>query len=81
VTWNARAVADVLLRHHCVKAWFNGHNHDGAYAEQEGLPFITFRAMLHKPDTTSFAIIRLFSDHMEITGFGREPSRTLTFRQ
>jgi manganese-dependent ADP-ribose/CDP-alcohol diphosphatase len=81
LTWNSGVVTAMLLRHHCVKAWFNGHNHDGAFAEQDGLPFITFLAMLHKPDTTAYAIIRMFPDHMEITGFGREPSRNLAFRQ
>lgn len=78
--WNAGVLTAMLLRHHCVKAWFNGHDHDGAFAEQEGLPFITFRAMLHEPGTTAYAIIRVFSGHMEITGFGRETSRTLAFR-
>jgi len=80
LAWNSRAVTDMLLRHHCVKAWFNGHNHDGAFAEQDGLPFVTFRAMLHKPDTTAYAVIRVFPGHMEITGFGLETSRTIAFR-
>ncbi len=79
--WNADKVSAILLRHHCVKAWFNGHHHDGGFAERDGLPFITFRAMLHEPGVTAYSMIRVFSDHLEITGFGREPSRTLAFRR
>lgn len=78
--WSASQVLALLEAHSCVKAWFNGHNHQGAYVLHQGLHCMTFRSVLHQPDTTAGAIVRIFSDHLRIEGKGREASRTLQFR-
>lgn len=78
--WNAPAVLKVIERHRNVVAWLNGHNHAGAFAIHEGVPFITMRGMVETADTTAFATAQIRPDRMIITGQGREPSRELVFR-
>ena len=43
-------VIDVFDRHPCVRAYFNDHHHAGNFAERKGIPYVTFRSMLHQPD-------------------------------
>lgn len=74
--WNAAAVMELLDRHPCVIAWFNGHNHAGAEAVRNGVPYLTFKSILHHPDTTAYAVVRITADRLEIIGRGREASRS-----
>ena len=78
--WNHEAVLAVLDRHPCVAAWFNGHNHAGHFIERKGIPYVTFRSLLHEPGITAFAIIDIHADRIVITGHGREESRVLPLR-
>lgn len=39
-------VLELIGSYRCVKAWLNGHNHAGAYAEYQGIHFITFNGMV-----------------------------------
>lgn len=75
--WNPGDVLALIDKHPCVLAWFNGHNHAGDFAERKGIPYLTFRSMLHHPDTTAFSIIDVHADRIVVTGHGREISRTL----
>jgi predicted phosphodiesterase len=75
--WNPEAVLAVIDKHPCVVAWFNGHNHAGDFAERKGIPYLTFRSMLHQPETTAFSIIDVHADRIVVTGHGREISRVL----
>jgi 3',5'-cyclic AMP phosphodiesterase CpdA len=78
--WNADEVLAVLDRHPHVVAWFNGHNHAGAFAVRDGVPFLTLRGMVETRDTSAFATAQVLSDRIVLTGHGREPSRELVFR-
>jgi 3',5'-cyclic AMP phosphodiesterase CpdA len=78
--WNADDVLAVLDRHPHVVAWFNGHNHAGAFGVRNGVPFLTLRGMVETRDTSAFATARVLSDRIVLTGHGREPSRELMFR-
>ena len=78
--WDASEVLAALGRHRNVVAWFNGHHHDGGFAQVEGLPCLTFRGMVETPDTNAFATARFLEDRVIIAGCGREPSRELVFR-
>lgn len=79
--WNAEEVLAVIDRHPCLRACFSGHNHEGAESVRNGVPFITFKSMLHRPGITAFSLIRLFEDRLEIEGQGRERSRTIALKQ
>jgi manganese-dependent ADP-ribose/CDP-alcohol diphosphatase len=79
--WTAEAVVALIDQHPCVVAYLNGHNHAGAETVRKGVPYITFKSLLHQPDTTAFAIIRLFADRLEIVGHGREKSRNFPLKR
>ncbi|WP_367875058.1 metallophosphoesterase [Luteolibacter sp. Populi] len=78
--WNHAEILAVLERHPCVMAWFNGHNHAGDFVERNGLPYVTFRSMLHHPENTAYSIVEVHADRVLIRGFGREVSRELKIR-
>jgi manganese-dependent ADP-ribose/CDP-alcohol diphosphatase len=79
--WNCDGVLAVIDRHSCVVAYFNGHFHDGAEVMRKGVPYITFKSVLHEPDVNAFSAIRLFADRLEIIGNGREKSRVIPLRK
>ncbi len=79
--WNSDEVIAVIDRHPCVAAYFNGHHHDGAQVIRDGVPYITFKSILHEPGVNSFSAIHLFADRLEIEGNGREVSRVLAIRK
>ncbi len=70
--WNDRKIQEVLAAHPAVKAYFNGHNHAGAYGEKDGIHYLTFAGMVDTPDNTSYAIVRIQKDRILIQGFGRQ---------
>ena len=78
--WNNREIIAVIERHPCVRAYLNGHNHDGAEEMHNGVPYITFKSLLHEPEVNAWSVIRLFEDRLEIEGNGREKSRVIALR-
>lgn len=78
--WNSAEIIAVLEKHPSVAAWFNGHNHAGDFAEKNGIPYVTFRSMLHHPENTAYSIVEIHTDRVSIKGFGREVSRELKIR-
>lgn len=77
--WNDGRVLELLVQHRCVKAYFNGHYHEGRYTEYEGVHFVNFKGLVDTP-VNSFATVILRGDHIVIDGHGREPDRTLKIR-
>ncbi len=61
-------------------AYFNGHNHAGNYVERDGIHYVNFHGMVDTPDSSAFAIVEIAGDRLEIQGFGREPSHSLTLK-
>ena len=55
-----------------VVAYFNGHNHAGNYGVKNGIHYVNLKGMVETSDTTSFSIVRVFKDRLEVDGFGRE---------
>jgi predicted phosphodiesterase len=74
--WNAGEVLAIIDRHDTVRAWFNGHNHAGNYAERNGVHYITFKGMLDTEEN-AYSVVRLTPTHLFIEGMGREEDRTL----
>lgn len=79
--WNADEILALIDRHPAVAAYFNGHNHKGAEEIRNGVPYITFKSVLHEPEVNAFSAIHLFADRMEIEGNGREKSRVIPLRK
>jgi manganese-dependent ADP-ribose/CDP-alcohol diphosphatase len=77
--WNAAEVLAHIEPHPSVKLWLNGHEHNGNYTVQAGIHYLNFKGMLDTTET-AYAVLSFHHDRVEVAGFGREPSRTLTLR-
>lgn len=76
---NYADVLPILQKHNNAIAWFAGHNHAGSYCISNNVHFVTFRGMVETPSSSSYAVVDVFSDRLEIRGSGREENRTLRF--
>lgn len=74
---NAPAVKALIEKYSNVFAWFNGHVHISKWVEQNGVNYVSFKGMVEK-DTNAFCIVSVFTDHLDIKGYGEEVSRILT---
>lgn len=75
--WNDDKIQEMLVTHPSVKAYFNGHNHAGAYGEKDGIHYLTFKGMVDTPSQTSYSIIRITKDRIMVEGFGRQENLEL----
>lgn len=78
--WNDKDVIKELEAAGNVVAYFNGHNHAGNYGFKNGIHYVNLKGMVETADTNSYSIVRVFKDHIELDGFGREPDRELYFK-
>jgi len=76
---NSREVLELLPKYPGVLAWFAGHNHEGNYIKTGSTYHVTFKAMVETESENSFAMVRVFGDRVEISGYGREVSRRLEY--
>ena len=74
---NPEAVLAVMDQAGGVVAWIAGHDHAGGYALRRGVHHLTLQGLCETKDSTAFAVVRLFPDHISVTGCGRVPSREL----
>jgi manganese-dependent ADP-ribose/CDP-alcohol diphosphatase len=74
--WNAPEVFSVIDRYPSVKAYFAGHNHNGSYARTQQTHYVTFKGMVDSR-RNAFAIVKVYSNRIQIHGFGREHSHIL----
>ena len=75
--WNSTQLISLIDKYPNVKFYFNGHNHNGDYAERKGVHYLTFKGMVETDNTSAFANVRITTDSILIKGYGREPSRRL----
>ncbi len=78
--WNDIELIELLESYPCVVALFSGHYHSGNYAKKRGIHYLTLQGMVETENSNAYSIIEVYSDHLKVLGFGREPSRILTFR-
>lgn len=74
---NSDEITGLLSKYKCVKAWVNGHNHKGGYAQEKGVHYLTISGLVETENIASYAILELYPDRIEVIGHGRTPSRTL----
>ncbi|KAA1178048.1 phosphatase [Rhizobium tropici] len=77
---NSDRILALLAEHDHVVAYLNGHNHAGNFGVSAGTYFVNFKGMVDTADASAYAIVSVFEDRLEITGFGRETDRTLALR-
>jgi 3',5'-cyclic AMP phosphodiesterase CpdA len=78
--WDSDRLTALLENQPHVVAYFCGHNHAGNYGEAAGLHYVNFHGMVDTPAENAYAIVQVEGDRLDIRGFGREPSRSLTLR-
>jgi len=79
--WNDVELIPLLESYSCVVAFFSGHYHAGNYAKKRGIHYLTFQGMVETEKENAYSIIEVYSDHLKVSGFGREPNRILTFKK
>jgi predicted phosphodiesterase len=80
VLWDADEVLEILDRYPHVAAWINGHNHDGHYAFAHGVHCVNLKGMV-ETNENAFAVLKMCSDRMELQGYGRQESMTLSLHR
>lgn len=75
--WNAEEVVALLDEYDNIVLYMNGHNHKGNYAIQQACHYVNFKGMVETEHETAYAIVKCFSDRVEIKGYGLEPNRQL----
>ncbi|MDO6605537.1 metallophosphoesterase [Arenibacter palladensis] len=79
--WNSPQFLALIDQYSNVKFYFNGHNHNGDYAERHGVHYLTFKGMVDTLSTSAFAKVLVTKDSILIQGYGRELSRSLKIRK
>lgn len=79
--WNDIELIELLESYPCVAAIIGGHFHHGGYAKKRGIHYLTLQGMVETEDHNAYSIIEVYSDHLKVLGFGREPGRILTFKK
>jgi predicted phosphodiesterase len=74
--WNAQEILELLESYSCVKAYLNGHNHQGNYGFRKGIHYLSFKGMV-ETEKTSYSEIHVYADSLKVIGFGREENRVL----
>lgn len=74
--WNAEEVISLIERYPNVKAYINGHNHDGNYAQKNGVHYLTMKGMVDT-EGSSYGVMNILEDRLVLTGTGREEDRIL----
>jgi len=75
--WDCARLIELFERSGNVIAYLNGHNHEGNLGRHGTTWYVNFKGMVDTRDENTFATVALFDDRIEITGHGREESRSL----
>ncbi len=75
--WDCARLIELFERSGNVIAYLNGHNHAGNLGRHGSTWYVNFKGMVDTQDQNTFATVALYEDRIEITGHGREESRSL----
>ena len=78
--WNAVEIIDIIEDYPCVKAYINGHNHEGNYGLKNGVHYLTMKGMVDTEES-AYGIIEVHNEHLIVKGYGRELNRVLKLRK
>ena len=66
--WDYEKCLDLIHKHKCVAAALAGHQHEGGYAEDDGVHFVTFKSPLNLGNAGScFAALEIHDEFLLIT--------------
>ena len=76
--WDSPEIRKVLESRGNVAAYFNGHDHAGRYAQDNGIHYVNLKGMVEDAaPANAYAIVKVQQNQLRIDGFGNEPDRTL----
>lgn len=75
--WNADEILALIDQFPCVKAYINGHNHNGNYGFRKNTHYLTLKGMVDT-EISSYAVISPKLESIHVKGYGRENDRILT---
>ena len=78
--WNHDELLGILSSSRAVAAFMNGHDHQGGYAKEGGIHFVTFQGVVESGADNAYAVVEVFPDRLEIRGHGTVPSRSLALK-
>ncbi|RWX76080.1 phosphatase [Neorhizobium lilium] len=78
--WNCERLVALFDRSGNVLAYLNGHNHEGNLGRHGSTWYVNFKGMVDTEHDNTFATVAIFADRIEITGHGREESRSLPLK-
>ncbi len=79
--WDHEQVLEILEASPALKAWFNGHDHKGGYAEKNGIHYVTFAGMVENPLSETCNVVEVRPDRLVIRAAGTSGGgRTLAIR-
>jgi len=81
VAWNCDEIRASLEESGVVAAYLNGHDHNGGYAERDGIHYVTFPGMVESGVKNSYTLVDVFADRLQLRGSGTAASRTLALGQ
>jgi manganese-dependent ADP-ribose/CDP-alcohol diphosphatase len=71
--WDHLEVVDLIDKSPAAVAFFNGHDHDGGFGEKDGIPYVTFPALVEHPALEACKVVDVYPDHLTIKSLsGRE---------
>ncbi len=77
--WNSDEIVDIIESSPNVVAFITGHHHDGGYAFENGIHYITISGMVNT-EVSSFAILNIYNDSLVLNGFGNQRDMVFQFR-
>ncbi|NOR73726.1 MAG: phosphatase [Draconibacterium sp.] len=69
--WNSDEIVNIIESSPNVVAFITGHHHDGGYAFENGIHYITISGMVNT-EISSFAILNIYNDSLVLNGFGNQ---------
>ena len=74
--WNAKEVVTLIEKYPNVKAYINGHNHEGNYAHKNGVHYLTMKGMVDTEES-SYGVMTVEQNKLVLKGIGREDDRVM----
>ncbi len=69
--WNGDDIVQIIESSPNVVAFISGHHHDGGYAFENGIHYVTISGMVNTK-ISSFAILEIYTDSLVLNGFGNQ---------
>lgn len=78
--WDHREALSIIESEPSAVAWMNGHDHNGGYAEHNGIHHVTLAGLVENDVTRCLRIVDAFPDRLMLREPGREDGQVLRLR-